>query len=315
MSSVIGYAPGGFFAKRITLPIYNHKNQLVGFTGRATDDSPAKYKNSADSDLFQKKLLVFNEVRAKEAAREADSLIFVEGHLDVVSLWQHGVKNVVAMQGTGAPDPLIIQRLSRSVKNFILCFDGDAGGKKAVEQFISVAGKAALKGEININVAMLPEGMDPDEVVRSGQSLYDYTASAPSWLDWLIDEWAANLSLDDAAAITDVEGKVKDLINQLHSKALRAHYIDKASRVLSKTDKEAAQLSKEWHSTVQVQSQLQWKPRSHWETRVAVERRMARLFVHRADLRERRVRRWRTYQHPASYGSGSASRSLKSAAR
>ena len=58
-------------------------------------------------------------------------------------------------------------------------------------------------------MAMLPEGMDPDEVVRSGQSLYDYTASAPSWLDWLIDEWALNLSLDDAAAITDVEGKVK----------------------------------------------------------------------------------------------------------
>ena len=50
----------------------------------------------------------------------------------MVSLWQHGVKNVVAMQGTGAPDPQIIQRLARSVKNFILCFDGDAGGKKAV---------------------------------------------------------------------------------------------------------------------------------------------------------------------------------------
>jgi DNA primase len=282
----LGYAPGGFFAKRITLPIYNHKNQLVGFTGRATDDSPAKYKNSADSDLFQKKSLVFNEARAKEAAREADSLIFVEGHLDVVSLWQHGVKNVVAMQGTGAPDVQIIQRLARSVKNFILCFDGDAGGKKATEQFISAAGKLALRGEININVAMLPQGMDPDEVVRSGQSLYDYTASAPSWLDWLIDEWAANLSLDDAAAITDVEGKVKALINQLHSKALRAHYIDKASRVLSKTDKEAAQLSKEWHSTVQVQSQLQWKPRSAWETRVAVERRMARLYVHKPGLRD-----------------------------
>ena len=84
------------------------------------------------------------------------------------------------MQGTGAPDPQTIKRLARSVKNFILCFDGDAGGKKAVEQFISVAGKAALKGEININVAMLPDGMDPDEVVRSGQSLYDYTSSAPS---------------------------------------------------------------------------------------------------------------------------------------
>ena len=281
----IGFAPGGFFAGRITLPIYNHRNELVGFTGRATGDQPGKYKNSSDSDLFQKKLLVFNEVRARDYAREADSMIFVEGHLDVVSLWQHGVRNVVAMQGTGAPDPLVLQRLSRNIKNFILCFDGDAGGKKAVEQFISVAGKMALKGEININVVTLPEGKDPDEVVRGGENLYNYTAEAPSWLDWLIDEWAANLSLDDAAAITDVEGKLKELINQLQSKALRTHYIDKASRVLSATDKEAAKLAKDWVAHAPVVKAAGWTPMSPWEARVKAERRMARLYIHRPALR------------------------------
>ena len=82
--------------------------------------------------------------------------------------------------------------------------------------------------------------------------------------------------------------------------------------MLSKTDKEAAQLSKEWHSTVQVQSQLQWKPRSEWATRVAVERRMARLYVHRADLRERlRPSMENVSAHQASYGSGSASKELE----
>ena len=104
----------------------------MGWTGRATKDQPGKYKNSQDSDLFNKKSLVFNEVRAKEAARLAGSLIFVEGHLDVVSLWQHGMANVVAMQGTGAPEKFVLERLAKSVNNFILCFDGDEGGKKAV---------------------------------------------------------------------------------------------------------------------------------------------------------------------------------------
>ena len=85
----LGFAVTGFFGGRITVPIYNHRNELVGWTGRATKDMPGKYKNSSDSDLFNKKSLVFNEVRAKEAGRLAGSLIFVEGHLDVVSLWQH----------------------------------------------------------------------------------------------------------------------------------------------------------------------------------------------------------------------------------
>ena len=144
----IGYCSSGFFAGRITLPIHNHREELVGFTGRATrEDQQAKYKNSADSHLFQKKELVFNEPRARRAAREAGSLIFVEGHLDVVSMWQAGIRNVVAMQGTAAPDENTLKRLCRHSKNFILCFDGDAGGKKAAEVFIGAAGPMAMQGE------------------------------------------------------------------------------------------------------------------------------------------------------------------------
>ena len=83
----LGYSPEGFFSGRITVPIHDHHGKLVGFTGRATKEMPGKYKNSKDSALFNKKMLVFNEHRAKEAAHETESLIFVEGHLDVVSMW------------------------------------------------------------------------------------------------------------------------------------------------------------------------------------------------------------------------------------
>ena len=283
----IGYASSGFFSGRITIPIYNHRGELVGWTGRATKpDQNAKYKNSADSDLFQKKLLVFNEHRAVEAAKEAGTLIFVEGHLDVVSMWQAGIKNVVAMQGTGAPDPLTLQRLSRSVKNFILCYDGDAGGKKAVEQFISVGGPMSMKGKLNINVVTLPEGQDPDEVIRSGGDLYNYIASAPSWLDWTIDTWAASLDLDDGAMVTEVENQLKLLINQLNSSALRTHYIDKASRVLSRDQKEAEQLVRSWGNREFYAEHGTWSPREPEQIRLAVERRMLRIFVHRPEKRD-----------------------------
>jgi DNA primase len=283
----IGFAATGFFAGRITLPIYNHRGELVGFTGRATKpDQDAKYKNSADSDLFQKKQLVFNEVRAKEAAREAGSIVFVEGHLDVVSMWQAGIRNVVALQGTGAPDPLVLQRLTRSVKKVILCFDGDAGGRKAAEQFIAVAGPMAMAGDVAINVVTLPDGQDPDEVIRSGGSLYNYLASAPSWLDWVIDTWAAALDKDDTAAITDVERKLRTLIDGLRSRALRAHYIDRAARVLARTEKEAAKLAKEWGNREFFHADAPWRPRTAPETRLAAERRLLRLYTHRPDLRD-----------------------------
>ena len=284
----LGFAPSGFFGGRITIPIYNHRNQLVGWTGRATkakEEQPAKYKNSSDSDFFNKKLLVFNEPRALKAAREAGSLIFVEGHLDVVNMWQAGIRNVVASQGTGAPDPLVLQRLSRSVKNFILCFDGDAGGIKAAEQFISVAGAMAMKGEISINVVRLPNKQDPDEVIRTGGDLYHYIAEAPNWLDWTIDVWAAALDKDNTAMITQVEEKLRALINGLKSKALRTHYIDRASRVLSNTDKEAKQLAENWGDRYEDQSEKEWQPRTPQQIRVAAERRMMRIYVHRPDKR------------------------------
>jgi DNA primase len=284
----IGFAPSGFFGGRITVPIHNHKNELVGWTGRATrDDQNAKYKNSADSEVFQKKTLVFNEPRALEAAREAGTLIFVEGHLDVVSMWQAGIRNVVAMQGTGAPEKFVLQRLARVVKNMVLCFDGDAGGKKAAEQFISVGGPMAMNGELNINVVTLPEGRDPDEVIRSGDDLYHYIASAPSWLDWVIDTWAADLDLEDGVMVNEVEKRLKDLINNLKSAALRTHYIDKASRVLSRDVKEAEKIAKTWGKKEFYAQHGTWQPRDPFAIRLAAERRLLRIFVHCPDQRKR----------------------------
>jgi len=283
----IGYSFSGEFACRITIPIRDYKDRLVGWTGRATkEDQAAKYKNSSDSNIFHKKMLVFNEPRGLEAAREAGCLVFVEGHLDVISMWQAGIRNVVAMQGTGAPDVSTLKRLSRSVKNFVLCFDGDPGGQKGAEQFISAAGAMASAGELNINVVTLPDKKDPDEMVRNGEDLYSYIAGAPSWLDWVIDTWASALDKDNASMITEVEKRLRQLIDKLQSKALRAHYIDKASRVLSKTDKEAEKISRQWGSINIEEKVKTWTPRSPHDVRLSAERRLLRIYVHKAERRE-----------------------------
>ena len=285
----LGFAPEGMFAGRITIPIYNHRNELVGWTGRATKDQPGKYKNSADDELFHKKSLVFNEVRAKEAARMTGSIIFVEGHLDVVSLWQHGIANVVAMQGTGAPDPLVIQRLTRNLKNVILCFDGDEGGRKAVQQFINAAGPMAKKGDFQISVAKMPDKKDPDEVCRElgAEGFHSLVGQASPWLDWVIDFWTAELDKDNPADVTEVEKVLRAEIDGLTSNAVRAHYIDKVARALSHNNKQATQLVKNWGDRIVKVEQRAWTPRSFERTRVTTEARLLRLYVHRPHHRER----------------------------
>lgn len=285
----LGFAPSGFFNGRITIPIHNHRDELVGWTGRATkEEQNAKYMNSADGDLFHKKTLVFNEPRAKEAARLAGSLIFVEGHLDVVSLWQHGIANVVAMQGTGAPEVFVLERLAKSADNFILCFDGDAGGQNAIKQFLQAAGPMAQRGEIQVNIVHLPDGKDPDEICREqgADAFHDLVAGAMPWLDWAIDYWAADLDKNNTQHVTEVERELRKIIDGLHSNAVRAHYIDKVARALSHDDKGAATLAKGWGDREVAIQKREWMPPSEERTRITTERRMLRIFVHRPQHRD-----------------------------
>ena len=295
----IGFCADGFFAGRITIPIYNHRNELVGFTGRTTTEEQPKYKNSYESDLFIKKNIVFNEVRAKVAAREANSLIFVECEFDYVLMWQEGIKNVVALQGTGAPETLVLKRLAKAASNFVLCFDGDQGGKKAVELFISAAGPMAMSGEISINVVTLPNGSDPDEIIKTGGNLYNYIANAPNWLDWVIDEWVKDLDKTDTKQVTLVEKKLKDLINGLRSNALRTHYIDRAARMLAKTNKDAEKIAKTWSSQWDNLFVSDWKPRTATEIRTAAEKRMLRIYVHKPEHRGRLKKLMSAVHNPA----------------
>ena len=144
----------------------------------------------------------------------------------------------------------------------------------------------ALEGKININVVTLPEGSDPDEVIRSGEDLYSMIASAPSWLDWVIEFWLAGLDKEDTAMLTAAEDKLRELINRIKSKALRTHYIDKASRALSINAKEAEKIASEWgQARLQYAEDRQWECRDYTATRLAVEKRMLRLYIHRPAVR------------------------------
>jgi len=285
----IGWSSSGYFAGRVTIPVCDHRGTIVGFTGRKiSDDSQQKYKNSSSSQLFDKGALLFNEHRAMEAAKIAGSIIFVEGHFDVISMWQHGIRNVVATQGTAGPSIESIRRLLRRCRRFILCYDGDEGGQKAIEGFIKVAGPLACQGELTITVAQLPSESDPDSCIRNGIDLFSIIENAPQWLDWQIDCWLRNVDRTDTHRFSKIEAAVRELVESIKSPALRQFYIDKAAKVLAEDPKAAAKLAQNWNKTLpKINNSQKWsKPVPSW-VRNQVERRVLRSYIHCPETRNR----------------------------
>jgi DNA primase len=270
------------------VPIHDHRGTLVGFTGRTiTEEADTqKYKNSPTTSIFDKGALIFNEHRAVEAARVAGFMVFVEGHFDVISMWQHGIRNVVATQGTAGPSLASIKRLMRQCRRFVLCYDGDGGGNTAVESFIKVAGPLACQGEITLTVAQLPADSDPDSCIRDGIDLYSIIEAAPQWLDWQIDCWLRNVDRSDTHHFSKVEAAVRALVESIKSPALRQFYIDKAAKVLAEDPSSAAKLAKNWSKSLPQlsQSQLWSRPVPSW-VRAQVERRVLRLYIHCPETR------------------------------
>lgn len=274
--------------KRITVPIHNHIGKLVGFTARTIEqDVKPKYKNTENNSIFNKSELVFNEYRASDFIRESDECIFVEGHFDVISLWQAGIKNVVALQGTASPSSSILQRLSRKTKRFALCMDADSGGRIAVAKFLESTQDLALKGKIDIKIVTLPLGSDPDDFIKSGGDIVSLISNAPSWLDWILDSWLNELDFNDQLKIQQVETQLKDLLSRIESQALRAHYFDKASiRLAQNKQALAAEILKAFRDNTKKPSvSKSWAKPSIVFTRKLVERRLVRLYIHRPDLR------------------------------
>lgn len=275
------------YGNRLTIPIHNSSGKLVGFSRRSMGDDKPKYINTENNVIFNKSDIVFNEYRALESIRESGECIFVEGHIDVIMLHQFGVRNVVALQGTASPDEPIIKRLLRRTSRFVLAMDGDEGGRKAIEKFITATQKYALDGSLDLRIATLPDGMDPDDCINKGLDFRSIIARSVSWMDWILDSWLEKLDFQDSVKFNKVEIQIKELVSKISSSALRAHYYDKAALKLAQNKQNlAAQIAKSFHESNKKRPQSgSWRLPTPLETRRNVEKRLLRLYIHRSSLR------------------------------
>ncbi len=176
--STKGGEPYVFFRERIIFPVLNRRGQVVAFGGRILpehlrapsrgDFTPPKYMNSTDTPLFHKGKMLYGEAHARHAAVEGAFPIVVEGYLDVMACFEAGFKGAVAPLGTALTEEQIMvlwRMIPVDEKVPVLCFDGDNAGRRAAERACSRI-LPLLKPNQSVKLAFLPEGEDPDTLIR-----------------------------------------------------------------------------------------------------------------------------------------------------
>ncbi len=153
------------FRDRIIFPIRDQRGRIIAFGGRVLGDDKPKYLNSPETPVFHKGRELYGFYQALQANRRLDRVIVVEGYMDVIALAQHGISYAVATLGT-ATSSEHLQRLYRRCPEVIFCFDGDEAGRKAAFRALESA-LPVLEDGRQARFLFLPEGEDPDSLVRS----------------------------------------------------------------------------------------------------------------------------------------------------
>ena len=219
------------FRDRVIFPVHNISGRVVAFGGRTlrTDKQVAKYQNSPESEIYSKKRELYGLYFAKRAIQQQDVAILVEGYLDVISMHQAGVENVVASSGTSLTTEQI-RLLGRFTRNITVIYDSDAAGIHASLRGIDMI----LREGMNVRIVLLPDGDDPDTFARSRttEQVREYIRSnEQDFLDFkahLLIAEAQGDPIRKAALISDMVQSIAQIPDPIQ----RSVYIKECARTM-----------------------------------------------------------------------------------
>ena len=203
------------FRDRIMFPIRNARGQVIGFGGRVLDSGEPKYLNSPETPIFRKGQELYGLFEARQNPGKPKSITVVEGYLDVASLVQFGVENVVATLGT-AMTAENMKRLTRLTERVTFCFDGDRAGRAAASRAMETALPFG-GGMVDLRFLLLPEKDDPDTFVRTHgadafRALADRAVSLP---EFLVEELDARIDFANPGGRARFDATAKPLLRRL----------------------------------------------------------------------------------------------------
>lgn len=256
------------FRGRIIFPIFSPNGRVIAFGGRifSGETNAAKYLNSPESPVYSKRKSLYGLFHSKDEIRKLDRAILVEGYMDLISLYQAGVKNVVASSGTSLTDAQV-QLLSRFTKNVLVLFDADSAGEKAVLRSIEIL----LKQNFEVKIISLPKGEDPDSFINKfGKEQFEEEISrAQNFFEYQTSQYEKQGAFEDAASTTKAIREIVRILSLLNDELKRNLYIKAIAKKFGLREKliesELNKFLSEQKSGTQVFTQAKSNPDSQIE--------------------------------------------------
>jgi DNA primase len=221
------------FRNRLMFPLCDVRGHVTGFGARVLDDSLPKYLNSPQTPVFDKSSTLYGINLAAPAVRTQDTVVIVEGYLDVITAHQSGFNNVIATMGTAVTEKQI-STLKKLTKNVFLALDADEAGEEAMLRCVGY--ENILDAEMK--VITLPKGKDPDDVIREDPTIWQrLIEEARPVVDYTFDMVSAGLDLTQAKDKTLATGKLLPIITAIKEPIRQAHYLQKLARLVNVTER------------------------------------------------------------------------------
>ena len=220
-----------FFRGRLMIPIHDESGQVVAFSGRLLDPEAKaqKYVNSTESPIFTKSKILFGLNKTKRPIIEADRAILCEGQIDLMRCWQKGIRNVVAPQGTAFTEQQA-RTLKRLAKETVICFDADRAGQNAAARSVDVL----LKEGVQVRIARMPEGEDPDSLLRKrpAEDFLTIISEAKDYTRHLLDVACTEDDVASPRGRGAVAQKMAQVIAQIPNAVQRESFLLEVARRL-----------------------------------------------------------------------------------
>jgi len=247
--STRGTEPYAFFRGRVMFPVIDRRNRVVAFGGRIlpehirpptrSDFEPPKYINSSETALFRKGHMLYGEPQARRAAADGQTVLVVEGYMDVIACAQAGINGALAPMGTALTSEQILalwKMIPSDESVPVLCFDGDNAGKRAAQRVAENILPLLEPGK-SVSFAFLPEGEDPDSLVqKNGAAALKRFLDRPTSLIEFI--WQNQMQGRDFKTPESRAGVVKALnntIDKIANRDVQVHYRTLLKQKISET--------------------------------------------------------------------------------
>jgi DNA primase len=221
------------FRNKLMFPIADSRGRITGFGARVLDDSVPKYVNSPQTPVFDKSSTLYSINLARDAIRQQNLALIVEGYMDVLTARQNGFSNVVASMGTAVTEKQV-SILKSLTKNMVFALDADAAGQEAMLRCVGY--ENTLDAEVK--VIILPKGKDPDDVIKEDAKAWQkLLEEALPIVDYTFNMATAGLDLTTASGKSQAGDRLLPIIAEIKNPIRQAHYLQKLAQLLGVSER------------------------------------------------------------------------------